>query len=294
MLLVAAACGLLTFVAAKAAATGTLAGNRAAARRDVVSLLARLRLPPGSTPVAGEPAGDDRILRPLPGLIGSTAQVVRHAWFTAPGTPSSVIAYIRAHPPRAGDLDGTGATVSPSLGVTSQSVSFAFPDLRHRIDERLLQATVTALPGDRTGVLAESDSVWFVPRPRTERVPPGVREVQVTAGRPGRAPSTAATIVDPVQISRIVRVVDGLAPAQPFAINCPAESDPRQIDVRLLAAHAVTVARLVITAFRPWAAPDHDGCGASVVFTIGGRRQAPLEAGTIVSDLQRLAGTTLH
>lgn len=204
-----------------------------------------------------------------------------------------MIAYVEAHAPRAGKVDYTGRSDNTFTGLSSQTVAYAFPDLSGRIDERLLQVTVTALPGDRTGVLAESDSVWFIPRPTGEWVPSGVRQVRVTAGVPGHAPSTAIIVVDPAQIRQIVRLVDGLAPAQPFAINCPAETGPRQIDLRFLGAHAKRLASLDITAFRPWLGADNGECGAPLIFTVAGRRQAPLVAGAIVRKLQHLLGASL-
>ena len=291
-----AVCGLAIVIAAAAAAAtgmGTLSANRRAAQRDAVSLLTRLRLPAASVRVTREPRGDSGFLRPVKGLIGSTAQVLRHAWFTVPGSPAVVIAYVEAHAPRAGKVDYTGRSGNTFTGLSSQLVAYAFPDLSGRIDERLLQVTVTALPGDRTGVLAESDSVWFVPRPTGERVPSGVRQVRVTAGVPRHAPSRTVTVADPAQIRRIARLVDGLAPAQPFAINCPAETDPRQITLRFLGAQAKRLARLDITAFRPWLTSDNGECGASLIFTVAGRRQAPLVAGAIVRSLQLLLGASL-
>jgi hypothetical protein len=287
------ALGLLGVFVAGAMAVGKPAAHQRAARHDAVSLLTRLLLPAGAIRVADEPRADSGLLRPPRGLLGSTAQVIRHAWFTVPGTPAEVLAYIEGHPPRGGRVDSTGAINLGATGASAQSVTYAFANLRGRIDARELQVTVTGLSAGRTGVLAESDSVWFVPRPTGERVPAGVRRVEVTAGVPGRAPSRAVIVVNPATIRRIVRLVDQLAPAQPFAINCPAETDPRQIKVRFLGAAAVTLASLDIVAFRPWTAVDNGGCGASLTFTVRGHRQAPLVAGAIVRDLQRILGISL-
>ena len=62
---------------------------------------------------------------------------------------------------RAARHDAVSLLNRPRLpaGATSQSVTYAFPDLPGSIDERELKVTVTALPAGRTGVLAESDSV---------------------------------------------------------------------------------------------------------------------------------------
>ena len=101
------------------------------------------------------------------------------------------------------------------------------------------------------------------------------------------------TVVNRPKIRRIVLMVDRLAPAQPFAINCPAETDPRQVDIRFRGAHAMVLARLDVIAFRPWSAVDEGECGASVTFTVRGRLQAPLVAGALLGDLQRLLGLSL-
>jgi hypothetical protein len=81
-LVVLAVCALVAIVTAAATGMGTLSANRRAAQRDAVSLLTRLRLPAGADRVTGEPRGDSGLLRPVKGLIGSTAQVV-----STPGSP---------------------------------------------------------------------------------------------------------------------------------------------------------------------------------------------------------------
>lgn len=265
---------------AAVAVAGSLAGNRRAAHRDARALLASLQLPAGAVRVDREPPGDAGFLRATPALESSGARAVVHGWWRVPGAPADVFAYVQAHPPAGARVFARGGGGNVFSGRTSRMIAFAWPPVSNVIGQRELQVTVTSLRGGGSGVLAEAQSDWIVPRPRAERVPDGVTTVEVR-GTNGRAIVTARRT-----IRAIVRLVDRLHAAQPVVVSCPMQTDPRMVALAFKGPGRV-LARLRLTLFRPWQ-PPAGPCNSALSFVVRGRRQAPLEGGYLVRDLQRL------
>jgi hypothetical protein len=120
---------LLLAAALGAAATLALAASRSnapAARAEAKRLLRELRLPPGATRVSHRPAGELTFAPSVPSVPGL---VDLHGFFSVPGTPSEVIAWVGAHRPRGasqGDSgsDGSGGTwTSFELGPVARVIA---------------------------------------------------------------------------------------------------------------------------------------------------------------------------
>lgn len=284
---------LIAFAALTGAAHGgSPAGNRRAARTDAARLVAALRLPATAARRATEPAGDHGYLKPTPALEGDRARVTAQVWWQLPGSPAAAIAYVRAHPPRGSRLAGTGTSGNQRTGTSAELIVLQWPPVPGELGSRELTVTATALPGGRTGVLAEAQSDWIVPRPAAEHIPGTTRLVQITSGAPSAPPTVSLAVTDPVRVQQIVAVINRLPIAQPITYACPLLTDPRVITMTFLAAtggRPLAVARYLD--FRPWSGPS-DGC-KTVTLTIGGRSWPPLIGGRFLTTLDRLLHTTL-
>ena len=200
----------------------TAAANRRAAQHDATTLLRRLALPSGTEISATEPTGDARVLaRPGSGSEATLAGIDRHRWWTATGRYASVTAFIRAHPPNGAKLVGAGSSVQgPGLPV-GQFLAYQWPAVAGVLWSRQLVIVLVDLPGDRTGVRADAQVQWTIPRPASERIPVGAHELDVARGLPGRAPTLRAHVIDLAQIRRLAGMIDRLQTVQRGAWSCP-------------------------------------------------------------------------
>jgi hypothetical protein len=240
------ACGFLVLGVRAAAAP---ASHRAAARADAAVLLSRLRLPPGSSASAVEPAGDGgQLARPAVGPAATPNVVDRHAWWRVPGAPAAVLAYLGAHPPAGARRFLSGPGVA----------GFDWRPRRGVLSRRWVIVHAVALPGGSTGVRADAQVVWITPRPARERIPADERRLRITTAR------RSLVVTAPSRIRQAIRLLNALPAAQPGAVNCPADL-------------GVTV-RLAFRPHRAVAVVDPSGCG-TVTLTLRGRRQPPLAGG---------------
>ncbi len=276
---------------------GTAAANHAAARRDAATLLTRVRLPAGvvSTPV--EPRGDHGYLKLSGDIEGDSANALAHAWWTTSEAPSEVLAYLKSHVPTGASQSGTGSVSDGRTGSSSELVGFEWPAVGPVLGDRELQVTVSALPGGRTGILAEAQSDWVVPRSQSERVPAAATAVRITLQRRSipvgtRKPVSASyvLITSPRRVLRAVRLVDSLPVVQPIEIMCP---------LILLTGQSLTVTYSAGPAGPALAqaqvslqAPSSGGADSCdpIRFSIRGRAQTPLISDSFVRQIEQLAG----
>jgi hypothetical protein len=274
------------------ATAGSGSANRAASRRDARSLLAKLALPAAASRLFSEPRGDHAYLKAQGALEGDEARTVAHGWWEVPGTPGDVIAFVRAHPPTGGAPFATGGAGNVYTGTSADSLYYQWPAVRGVLGYRELAVTATALPDGETGVLAEAQSDWIVPRPTAERIPLSTGEIDITSGAPGQPPSEALSVRKASEIKKIVRLINGLPIAQPILFHCPALTDPRLVRMTFRAATgSPALASLTYYDFRPWSGPS-EAC-KTVDLTIAGRRQDPLIGGDFLQAIGRMLGRSL-
>lgn len=124
----------------------------------------------------------------------------------------SVVAFVKANAPRGSRGDGSGTSGGPGV-PQNETLTFSFPTTAGGVSLRWLSLTMVELPGGATGVRADAQEIWVVPRPASEVVPAGVDEVDVGAHR----------VTDPSQVETIVRWFDALPIVQPEStFSCPA------------------------------------------------------------------------
>ncbi len=298
-----AACAAGAFAAATlGGATGealnqpapTLASNQRAARLDAAQLLMSLQLSAGATRLPVEPAGDLGALKPMLGLAGTTARADVHAWWSVPGSPNSVLRYIEANRPASGAQAGTGTAYNGRSGASVQIVTYSWPPLTGVLGFRELQVWLTSLPGNATGVLAQAESDWIVPRPAGEQIPAGVREIDITSSKLNGPATVSLTITNAVEVRRIVALFDGMPIAQPGAYSCPAMlvggARVMTFKFRTRAARPV-LAQATYADYSPLDAPS--GPCKTVDFAIRGRSQDALIGGEFVKQVERTTGASL-
>jgi hypothetical protein len=270
--------------------------NRAAARRDVVALLSRLRLPEGAKRAGAEPPGDNGYLKPSPGLDGDSAHATASGWWTIDARPGAVIAYVSAHRPAGSTPSGTGSSGNSRTGTSASMVGFQWPTVGNVLGERQLQVTVTALPNGRTGIIAEAQSDWVVLRSWSERVPAGVTAVTIEraperfgAKRLGK--SFRTVITSRRAVAESISIVDSLPVVQPIVLACPLLGVPAgSLTVTFSAGPAgPTLAKASVGLF---AGLSGEGAGVCdpIAFSIRGHAETALMSGSFVQKIDKLAG----
>jgi hypothetical protein len=267
--------------------------NRRAARVDAASLVTKLNLPAGALRVTSEPAHDHGYLHPMPELEETFANATAHDWWTVPGAPRSVLDAIEANPPVGATQEGTGGGSDSKNGSSQIDVQYGWPPVAGVLGERQLDVTVTSVGGGRSGVLAESQSVWIVPRPASERIPAATRVIKINSAVPGAADGGSITLTRAAQVRSVVALVNRLPIVQPGDVLCPALIDPRTITMTFGArASGPALAVLRFVDFRPWKAANSGEC-APVQLTVAGRRRPALDGGDFIRRIERVIGLSL-
>lgn len=269
------------------------ARNERAARLDAELLLTRLQLPAGAVSSPTEPSGDGGHLQASPELDATSARVDEHAWWQVSGSPSAAISYIKSHSPTGAKPDGSGGLYIGGRPI-DQTVSFAWPAVRGVLGQRTLAVTVMALAGGDTGILAEAQSDWIVTRPRSERVPSTVHEVDVASSPLNGSPTAAVSVTSAAKVRRLVSIINALPVVQPAVYLCPAllTQGARMITLSFRsAAGGALLAQATYLAFEHLAY-ESGPCNA-IDLTIAGRRRKPLLGGDFLGRVERLLGVGL-
>jgi hypothetical protein len=287
------ALGAAAWTPAAAASVPTTAANRALAHADAQTLLGRVRLRPFSVATAREPHGDHRMLKPVPALTLWAARADARQWWIVPGAAILVYGFIQAHRPRGAKLLSYGRSFDGESGATSWNAAYLFPAVTGRLGWRELTVTVTALPGDRTGLLAQAESVWIVTRPPSERIPAGVGEVDVTKAVPGEPPTVSLSVSRPRLVGAIVARIDRLPAAQPTTLSCPADTPAPPVATFTFRTGSGGAVLAQATEAVEQASPlgEADACNP-IALAIAGAGQPPL-GGSFLAPVSKLLGVDL-
>jgi hypothetical protein len=257
----------------------TTASNRHAAVLDAKNLLAGV-VPPAGAVLQSSGSGTGPHARLL---TSETASAVAYSTWSVPADPASVLSYAEAHLPPGSKLVSTGS------GAGSRSVIRSWQPVKGVLDVRWVEVEVTAHAGG-TLLYAQSQSQWVVTRPVGERIPAGVRVVDVTSGWPGKNPRVTRRVTDRPKVRALVSLFNSLEILQPGAINCPAFMPGPVVVVTFLSAgSAQPVARASVAAAADFSWPDYTPGWAClpIGFAAAGRTWSPL-AGNVVTPIGRL------
>lgn len=259
----------------------TTASNRRAALRDAKQLLAGVTPPAGAVlQSSGTAIGGQARL-----LTAALASAVAHRTWIVPSDSASVLSFVQAHLP-------AGSTVVSRYGgrPITQSVTRSWPAVPGILDVRWLDIEVTPRPNGDTKLYAESQSQWVITRPRGERVPPGVREVDLTEGWPGQAPFLSRRVSGGSDVRRLVRLFNSLGIVQPVGINCPSESVGPVVEIAFRDGRTggtVALAKVSPWADFSWPAFVPGWACFAIAFNVHGRDWTPL-VGNVITPVAHL------
>lgn len=281
--LTAAAGASQTGARAAAATDIRLVVNRVIARRDARAMLDQLKLPAGWVRSASEPRGAGALLRPQRLWIEHTAVV--NEWWTTRMSPSSVLAYAKAHPPVARGFR--------QVITQAGEVRFIWTIDGAHLYSQQLQVSSERLPDGRTGVFVQTQSAPMIPRPYSEQIPKGVHAVAISV-RIGRGGDDAAhmrtstyVVTRPERVAAILRRFGGLPIAQPgFTFSCPVIMVGPHWPMLTLrfetGPHGRTLARAEVSVHRGVNFSDGGSPCGPIEFWIGRKAQTSLTSATFV------------
>ncbi len=191
------------------------------------ALLTVVSLPAGAVPSSSIPPGAPALAQP--GVEpGSPYLVDRSAWWTAPGSLSSVVTWVRAHAPPGAEMAGTGLSSVHGI-VEWQVVGWSFPAQEPAVTWSQLSVMVAPDGPATVGIRADAQAIWDPLRTRQSVIPSDVMSVTVTEQAGGDALAATSTTLAPSVIStsravvrRYVAVVDALPVDDVPILNCPA------------------------------------------------------------------------
>lgn len=248
------------------------AANERAAKRDAARNLRLAILPPGSRHIAKAP--DNALGHRSPDW--TPALIDRHAFWKVHKTFAAVAAFEKTHVPRGAKVDTPNCACGPTVGA---DFSFSFPALRRRVSSRQLSIEIAPLAHGWTGVRVDALDVWVVARDTDEKVPSGVRTIEIR--RSDKA--LAHRITARATVGRIVRWFDALPVVQPVTYHCPMLRGPR-VRLAFLGTGGTVLATADGLQIRGLSGP----CNA-VSFHVGGRAERPLVAGHFFGRVERVA-----
>ena len=183
----------------------------------------------------------------------------------------------------------SGIVTGPSSTVWWET--YSWPVVGSTLGTRQLTVALTTLADGETGVRADAQVVWILPRPAGERVPAGVRAITITRDANGATPALALRVTGAARIARIETLLDRLPTVQPGAWSCPAESTPIPIiafSFRSASGRVLAHASEDATVTEPTTPCD------PLRFSIRGRPQTPLLGGAgFLGSVSRLLGRRL-
>jgi hypothetical protein len=262
--------------------------HRRTAIQDASQLLASVVAPPGAV-VRSSSTG----VGPHTSLLTTAldSAVARRSW-TEGEDASAVLSFVTAHLPPGSKVESTGSGGPPP----SQFVIRAWPSVAGVLGVRWLDLQVTSLATGGTLLSAIAQSQWIVARSASERIPAGVRQIDVTSGVPGEPPFLSRNVTNNQRVRALIRLVDSLPLVQPVVINCPNESEKQAVVTvtfkRGATSRPVARARVSSTANLRWPASTPGWACFPVSLNILGRRRPEL-AGDLIGPMQRVLGVKL-
>ena len=289
---------LCTVVAAPAVAGSSgshpsEAQNHQAALRDGSQLLKHTPLPSAARPSSTEPAGDQGVLSGPAFRIGITNLVYAHAWWTVNEPQAGrVFKFEKSSQPKNATPDTTCGPMDQAPHWTC--VSWIFPPRPGVLGTRELIVKMVGLGHGTTGIRADTEVQWIVPRPASERVPHRVHVIQVVERVPGKAASFSTVLTQASQVHRVVELTNQLPTLQPADWMCPRLPDGHPfVTLTFRASKNGPVLARARQEANDSEAASNTGCFA-MSFQINGQAQPALINGTrFLRNVGRVIGAKL-
>jgi hypothetical protein len=254
--------------------------NYRAAERDVSARLSKVPLPAGATPTAQDPASSTGALRGAAFVTLSLALVDTHEFWRVPGEqPGTALAWFQSHLPAGAGVYGTGTSSGP--GYTQSDLGLGYRAVPDRLPIRELSISLTTASGGGTAIRIDADDVYWIPRPKWERIPARVRTIDVTVQRTDPTSASSMKITAPAKIAKVVSLVNAQPQTQPYVLECPVFVGP-DVTVKFYGASRSVPVAIVVA--------NGSSCGGALV-TLRGRPAPDLSSGpTLADDFGRLLG----
>jgi hypothetical protein len=258
-------------VSSQLSTTTTLPDPHAAAVAAASALLALTPVPPGAQRRASSPVpATDQ----APETPASPDLVDQPAWWTAPGTIDTVIAWVDAHAPAGGT--GAGHASESTRGVTNWlATGFTFPAVAPMLTARQLAVLVAPDGPGHVALRADAQVLWRPRRSPDSLIDPvAVQSITVDQGSGATGPATpatqgsgtAATSANRAIILRIVNELNGLPVDNAGVLSCPAAIRPG-FSVRLVGDRGAVIATV---------SGSRSECGG-LNLIVGGKRQPAVD-----------------
>jgi hypothetical protein len=249
-------------VSASGSAVSAPDADLVAARAAAERILALTPIPLGAVKQTTDQSADGSLARTVPFVGGQL--VDRHQYWTLSDSPSSVSAYVGAHPP-SGSRHSELETGMPPY-FWSEMVTFR--DVTGRLTSEILQVSVAAGRGGGTAVRADAEVLW---RPSWEQIPASTRAAAV------KLDGVAQPVMTVADVARVRDLINADGVAGPGGYSCPAGRSGQDVTVTFLDGRERPVARVSSNSL--------DGCDFLAI-SVGGRRGPALWGGA--SLVQRL------
>jgi hypothetical protein len=251
--------------------------NLAAARRDTHALIRKLVPPAGAVLVSRNPS-DNAWLNSPQMAQDTPALVDAHRFYRVAGEqPDTVAQWFQSHVPAGSSLDGTMGGSGDYSGY-----SYAFPSEAGVLEYRQLSVAIVPARGGGAAVRVDAEDIYWVPRPKLERVPAGVRLIDVSVQRMNPFSTSYLTVTNGAEVAKVIKLVNALPAAQPGVSSCPADDGP-EVTLQLLANNDKTVPLATVVA-------DGSGCGGVSFRRFATEEPGLSGGGTLDPQLEKLLG----
>ena len=281
--------GLLAGLAMPAlAAAHGIAPYRPEAKADAAQQLSQVSLPAGARRVSSDPSASSS-LGELPWYpqggyyaLEPPYTVDDHGFWAVSEDPSSVVDWIKAHPPPASRISWSKG----SRGSSHFTIVFRFSSDHGRVVERALVSEVTRARSGGTAVRADGVAEWLPVRPSWDYVPKRARVLTATLtwqGWGGKKRSESVTFTSERKVAAIARSVNHARAIPPHPPPpCAPINIGETLRLSFQARHdGPALARAASSFF----------CGGTLVVTVNGRHGPglwpPQRLWTLVSQLKR-------
>jgi hypothetical protein len=269
------------FAGAGSAATRPTAAETKREAKLVAARLLALFVPPhGAVRLKHEPLGDQGFLRRRTFSIGGQQSVYRHDFWRVNHRLDSVVSFVKAHPPKGAVRPGGSGTSGGSGIPANKSLDFVIQHSRGQRATDWIEVTMVALSPGSTGIRVDSSAGWIIPRSPREKVPAGVREIDI------HSPHFSRRVTQTAKVQTIVHWFDALGIVQggQRMYGCPAiiGGSTVVLDFRSASRALLAQARLNPRSMSTECNP--------IEFSIHGHRQTPLVGLTFWNRVKRLIG----
>lgn len=262
----------------------TTESNRADANADAQSLLAMVRVPPGSRPAPLPPnAGFDQDQA----FIGvSASATASQTWIVHDSVEKTLrYAVARLHP--GSRIQSTGS------GGDSESQIRAWPPVKGVLDGRWLQLQAYSY-GTHTYLTARTQSEWVITRAASERIPSNVTKITITVTNGDGRKTHQLTITKTGAVGEVVRLYNSLGVIQPATIMGCSGEPGGVLALRFYSSPTSVIAKASSPADGNPAWPASAAAWACFPIKITlGQHGAPSLSGNVITPLAMLLHTKL-